>query len=282
MLVSSLQPGSSVRLNVAVGPASGPPLVLLHGVLRNGRDFSPLLPALLPLWQVHAVDHRGHGLSDRSPEQGYRVVDYAADIATYVRRLAGPAVLYGHSLGALVAVAVAAREPERVAAVVLEDPPAPSFLRALPEQYRVLWAGMRRLAGSPAPLAETTRELSAIRVPLADGRLAALGELRDATSLRFSARCLRDVDPAVFAPLLEDRWLDGYDVERLWAGVRCPLLLLRGDERAGGMLGRREAESLVSLASDGTLIDVAGAGHLLHWQATEATVRLCLGFLQSL
>jgi hypothetical protein len=30
------------------------------------------------------------------------------------------------------------------------------------------------------------------------------------------------------------------------------------------------------------LIDVPGAGHLVHWQAAEATARLSLGFLESL
>src|SRR5262245_62100401 len=120
---------NGIRLGVTTGPASGLPLLLLHGVLRAGRDFAPLWPALAPRWQLFAVDQRGHGTSERCPGR-YRVCDYAADALDLVQsHLPGRVVLYGHSLGALVATAVAAGLPDRVAAIVLEDPPAPSFLR---------------------------------------------------------------------------------------------------------------------------------------------------------
>ena len=55
-------------------------------------------------------------------------IDYARDAAAVLRSLREPAVVCGHSLGALVAGVVAAQLPERVRAVVLEDPPAPSVL----------------------------------------------------------------------------------------------------------------------------------------------------------
>src|SRR5437762_336652 len=55
-----------VRLNVASGPDSGPPAVLLHGVARRWQDFLPILPALTLRWHVHAIDFRGHGRSGRA------------------------------------------------------------------------------------------------------------------------------------------------------------------------------------------------------------------------
>ncbi len=275
---------NGVRLAVATGPNNGPPLLLLHGVLRAGRDFAPLWPALLPCWQVLAVDQRGHGGSERCPGR-YRVCDYAADALALFRALEAPGqrVLYGHSLGALVAVAVAAAEPQRTAAVVLEDPPAPSFLADVRHSaWHAIWTQMRALAGSAAPTRDVARALAEVRVPASGWREVRLGDVRDATSLRFSARCLRDVDPDVFAPLLEDRWLEGFDLAAALAGVQCPALILRGDEALGGMLGRAEAEQLAGLMADGTVVDVPGAGHLIHWQASEATARLVLGFLESL
>lgn len=262
-------------LFVASGPDNGPTLLMLHGVLRGWRDFAPLWPALLPRWRVVCVDQRGHGRSGRSSH--YRVRDYADDAVELIDRL-GEVVLYGHSLGALVSAHAAAVRPERVRAVVLEDPPAAAFLRDVRgSSWYGVWQQMRPLAGQAASVQGVARRLAEVRV--AAGRL---GDVRDATSLRFSARCLMDLDPAVFDPLLEGRWLEGFDCERAFAGVRCPALLLRGDEALGGMLARAEATRLAGLMADADAVDVAGVGHLVHWQAAETTARLVLGFLESL
>ena len=101
---------------------SGPVLVLLHGVTRCGADWEPLLPALAEDWTVIALDQRGHGTSPRAGS--YLVTDYVADAVRFVREeTAGPIFIFGHSLGAMVAAAVAAELPDRVGGIILEDPP---------------------------------------------------------------------------------------------------------------------------------------------------------------
>jgi pimeloyl-ACP methyl ester carboxylesterase len=282
MFTQSFRDVGSVMLNVAVGPANGPPLVLLHGVLRGWRDFAPLWPALLPRWQLHGIDLRGHGQSGRCPSN-YRVTDHAGDGIALVRQLPGNVVLFGHSLGALVAAAVAASLPDRVRAIILEDPPSRTFLANVRESaWYSVWTGMQRLAERKGrPTSELACELAELRLPAGGGEVR-LGDIRDPTSLRFSARCLEHVDPGVLTPLLEDRWLEGYDSEKIWRGVRCPTLILRGEEHNGGMLSRADAEELLIWMADGLLVDVPGAGHLIHWQQPATTARLCLGFLESL
>jgi pimeloyl-ACP methyl ester carboxylesterase len=71
------------------------------------------------------LDLRGHGSSGK-PASGYRVRDYADDVLAFVRQ-EGLArfTLAGHSLGALVALLVAAELPERIESLLLEDPPLP-------------------------------------------------------------------------------------------------------------------------------------------------------------
>jgi len=270
-----------VLLNCASGPPSGPPLLLLHGVGRRWQDFLTLTPALAQRWQVHALDLRGHGQSARASQ--YRVIDYAQDVIAYLRTQVGtPAVVYGHSLGALVAAAVAAELPRLVRAVVLEDPPAPALLHNLPQTpFFAQFTGMQALAGTERPVAEVARALADLRLPGPAGTVR-LGDLRDAAALRFVARCLREVDPALYTPLLQGQWLDGYDVPRVFGGIRCPVLLLRADERCGGMLRAEEADELTGLMADCLRIDLAGVGHLLHWQTPDAVLRLTVNFLESL
>src|SRR5437867_3138997 len=104
----------SPALHYAEGPASGPALLLLHGVTRNGRDWENILPELTRHWRVIALDARGHGGSARAAS--YLLTDYIADTVRFVNEIAdsAPLVILGHSLGAMVAAAVAAELPQRV------------------------------------------------------------------------------------------------------------------------------------------------------------------------
>lgn len=269
-------------LHLAVGPAHGPPLLLLHGVSRAASDFAPLWPALTPRWHLWSLDFRGHGRSDRRPRE-YRVIDYVQDAIVVLETLNEPAVIFGHSLGALVAAAAANVMPDRVRAVILEDPPAATLLKNIRQTpFYALFSGMQILAGDSAPVSELARQLAAIPLPGPGGNTIRLGDTRDAASLRFMARCLKNVDPEVYDPIVSGRWLDGYEVEATMRGVKCPALILRGDEAKGGMLNRDEAAQWAAWMCDATLIDVPGVGHLLHWQATETVARMTLGFLESL
>jgi len=269
------------RMHVEVGSGTGHPLLLLHGVGRNGRDFRPLLPWLADrrtaLW-----DHRGHGRSDRATGR-YVVVDYASDVIDWIEHSDFEQLdLYGHSLGALVAMRTAAQLPARVRSVVLEDPPSPAFLADLSSSiYCFAFPLMQQMAASDADVETITARLADVRMgPGADAPRA--GDLRDEASIRFSARCLKSVDPEVFTPLLAGRWFDGYDFEATAAAIACPTLLLHGEVECGGMLPSADARRLGELLSRSTVVPFAGAGHLLHWMRLEETVRSMLAFYESL
>src|ERR1700676_4958361 len=142
MFAEHLLPSDAARLNCAIGPAAGPPLLLLHGITRCWRDFMTLMPMLAPRWHVHALDFRGHGRSSRTPG-AYLLVDYLRDASTILHgHFREPAVVYGHSLGALTAIALAAQAPAAVRALVLEDPPSFHILpRIRDTHFQALFAG---------------------------------------------------------------------------------------------------------------------------------------------
>jgi pimeloyl-ACP methyl ester carboxylesterase len=271
-----------VRLNLARGPEQGPPLLFLHGVLRRWQDFVPLLPAVGYRWQVHALDHRGHGGSQWGGS--YRVAEYVQDTVNLLRGMSGPpVVLYGHSLGAMVACGAAAAAADRVAAVVLEDPPFETLggeIEATP--FHSQFAGMRdALRRSGADLPRLTRELAEVRITTPSGPVR-MGDLRDVTQLRFSASCLVRIDPSVFAPLLAGEWLEGYDADTVLAGVRCPALLLAADGRAGGMMPAELVDRVEHLLPDCHRVDLRGIPHNAHWTDPQGIGKLVIGFLESL
>jgi pimeloyl-ACP methyl ester carboxylesterase len=285
MLTEHILTVGNDSLHYARGPSSGPPMLFLHGVLRCWQDFLPLIAPLTVRWHVHALDFRGHGKSSPRPGR-YRVVDYVEDAAAFLRHGCDePAVVYGHSLGAMVALAVAGGpHAECVRALVLEDPP---FGTVGPGIHNTVFVsqfrGLQQFAGSTQSVAEIARGMAEIRlVSPGTGRVIRFGDVRDAISLRFSARCLRRVDPEVFEPLIAGQWLDGYNLDAILSGIRCPVLLLQGDMAAGGMMADEDAALLESRLPDCARVKLEGVGHLIHWTQIETTLRLLAAYLESL
>jgi pimeloyl-ACP methyl ester carboxylesterase len=105
------------------GRAGKPPLLCLHGLTRNARDFADFAERYSPDWRVLALDFRGRGLSDYDALPArYTPLTYAADVLQLLDHLMiGQAVFVGTSLGGLVTMTVAAMAPQRIAAAILND-----------------------------------------------------------------------------------------------------------------------------------------------------------------
>lgn len=271
-------------LNYAQGPFNGPPLVLFHGVNRGWQDWMMLLPALAARWQVYALDFRGHGKSSRVAGQ-YRVVDYVEDAREFVWKICSqPPVLLGHSLGAMVALAVAAEPALRVRGAILEDPPFDTMGENISHTpFHSLFLGMQQVLESRRGVTDLAHGLAEIEVtgPGTKGPVK-LGQVRDATALRFGAKCLSRIDPEVLQPIVAGEWLRGYDLLELVSQVTCPVLLLQADMDAGGMLMEQNADLIESALADCSRIKLNGVGHLIHWMKTSAMLRMVTGFLESL
>jgi pimeloyl-ACP methyl ester carboxylesterase len=89
------------------------------------------------------------------------------------------------------------------------------------------------------------------------------------------------MDPDVLKPIIAGRWYESYELDTILPRVRCPTLLLQADAAAGGMLSDEDADQIIEGTPDTIRIRFPNVGHLLHWQATEATLRHVQGFLES-
>jgi pimeloyl-ACP methyl ester carboxylesterase len=110
------------RIHYAVEGA-GPLVVLQHGLLSNGESWKKagIVDALSDRFQVACVDSLAHGLSDKPDDPSlYRAGQRAADIVAVLDDLgAERAHLVGYSMGGWMAVAVAARHPQRLASLTV-------------------------------------------------------------------------------------------------------------------------------------------------------------------
>jgi pimeloyl-ACP methyl ester carboxylesterase len=207
-------------------PPGAPVLLCLPGLTRNGRDFARLAQRYSAQgWRVLCPDLRGRGLSDRDPDPSrYRPDRYVADVVTLLDHLELPQVsIVGTSLGGMMGTMLAALQPTRVRALVLND--VGPVLEA---------EGLARIAGyvgrqPPATsLDEAIARTAATQASVfpdftPDDWLQMVAD----THVADEGRWLPDYDPAIAQGLA-----NGSAVPTLWplfdAAKAVPMLLLRG------------------------------------------------------
>jgi pimeloyl-ACP methyl ester carboxylesterase len=110
---------NGVRLAyVELGNPAGEPLLLLHGYTDSSRSWSLVAPYLAD-YRLLIPDQRGHGAAD-APACCYSMSAYADDARLFMDALGiERAAVAGHSMGSMVAIAMAAEYPERVSSIVL-------------------------------------------------------------------------------------------------------------------------------------------------------------------
>lgn len=101
---------------------AGQPLLCLPGLTRNTRDFDFLAPHMTS-HRLIAMDYRGRGQSDFAEDfHSYTVMREAQDVVDLLDHLdLGAVTILGTSRGGLIAMALAAGHPDRVAGVILND-----------------------------------------------------------------------------------------------------------------------------------------------------------------
>jgi pimeloyl-ACP methyl ester carboxylesterase len=204
------------------GPPNGAPVVLLHGVSSRWQPFRPILPALAEKHQVYALDLRGHGRSSHTPG-AYRLADYTRDVRQFfVHHIHAPAAIYGHSLGGLVAINLAAQAPQMVRALILGDPPL--YYNDTPTQDTFWQAAFTELlefmteypdpADMEAWLAQNMPNMSPER-------------------RQERVRSLAGLDADVVRAVISDELMKGISLPALLPQVACTVMLLRGNPKLG-------------------------------------------------
>ncbi len=233
------------------------PVVCLHGLTRNARDFDALAPWIAARGRrVLAVDVRGRGRSDRDPAASYWLPAYADDVRLMAEALGiARAIFLGTSMGGLIMMELAAIAPELIAGAVIND--VGPVLAA---------EGLARI-GSYVGNAPAFEDWDAASAYLERQNATALPHYRAEDWGRMARRMFRDeggrvaadYDPAIAAafgtgPLPADPW------ER-WHGLATdrPLLLLRGG--LSDLLAAGDATRMVTEHKGARLREVPNVGH---------------------
>jgi pimeloyl-ACP methyl ester carboxylesterase len=233
------------------------PVVCLHGLTRNARDFEKVAPWLAARQRrVLAVDVRGRGLSAWDPQADYRLPTYADDVARLMAGLGlARAIFLGTSMGGLITMELAAIRPDLVAAAAINDV-GPVLAEA----------GLMRIASYVGQTPEVRTWSDALAyVRWQNGH--AFPDYKDADWQAMAQRLFRergghvalDYDPDISkpfadAPLMTDPW------DRWNALVEGrPVLLLRGGNT--DLLAEDVADRMVAGHAEAALRLVPDVGH---------------------
>jgi pimeloyl-ACP methyl ester carboxylesterase len=107
------------------GPAGAEtlPVLCMHGLTRNARDFAALAESLAATRRVIVPEMRGRGMSDYAPDSDtYSPITYVQDVEKLLAEQGITRfVVIGTSMGGLMTMLMAAAQPGRMAAVVMND-----------------------------------------------------------------------------------------------------------------------------------------------------------------
>ncbi len=240
-----------------VTDSSRPPaVVLIHHFGGSRSTWAAVMDRLGAGCVCVAADLRGFGGGDGRGAP-LTVEAYADDVIGRCDALGlGRLIIVGHSMGGRVAMAVAAREPARVAGLVLLAPSPPT----------------------PEPMTDGGRaSLAAAR----EDRFAAGRQVSHITGGPLSAdRKAAAVDDVVAAdPAAWRAWVEvgsRQDLSALVRAITCPVTVLSGDRDAAIPTAVVERE-VVARLPQATLVRVPGAGHLLPIEAPDAVVAAIVG-----
>lgn len=112
-----------LTLYARIYESDGPPLLLMHGLTRNSADFEGLVAHLAGQYRLIVPDQRGRGHSDYDPKpEYYNPATYVEDMTALLGGLQIDHLgLIGTSMGGLMAMMMAATEPERYTSLILND-----------------------------------------------------------------------------------------------------------------------------------------------------------------
>ena len=241
------------------GPARLP-VICIHGLTRNARDFEVVAPRIAARGRrVLAVDVRGRGRSERSPDPAsYAVPVYVADVIALARALGiARAVFVGTSMGGLITMGLASASPELIGAAVLND--------IGPE---LAPAGLERIAaGVGQPLDVERWEDAAAVVQRING--AFFPENGPADWMAFARRVFcehdgrlaPDYDPAIASSVRESAAAPAPDLWPFFETLATvhPVLLVRGG--ISDLLSQDTAREMHRRAPSMSLVEAANIGH---------------------
>ena len=268
-----------LKLHYAVwGDGGRPPLVLIHGGRDHSRNWDPVAMALHDRYTIYAPDLRGHGDSGWAIGGMYSIPEFTLDVSTLANRISGPLTIVGHSLGGAIALQYAGTFPDKVTKLVsIEGWGPPAQEHKLAHQRMREWIGHMHDVEQRSPRRYPSIEDATKRMLEANPHLSpqmarhltehGANRNEDGTYTWKFDNYVRMHSPYEF---------NIEDARDIWNQIRCPVLLVRGDE---SWARDPEEDGRASAFHDYRSVLINGAGHWVHHDQLAAFLAVARQFL---
>jgi pimeloyl-ACP methyl ester carboxylesterase len=244
---------------VEMGQPGGQPLVLIHGMTDNSRSWSLIAPFLASSHRLIIPDLRGHGGSGKPDTRMYTVSLHADDIAALMDALnIGKAHVLGHSLGSMVAQALAINYPEKVNKVVLESSALVTF-ESLGKGIYEAAVGFGENPPDDAFMAEWYSNPNPV----------------DQDFLKREMAESQAIPPSAWKAIAKGS--SASDLSNFMDELKAPVLVLWGS--ADGFFGAEAQKALKEAIPQAESVDYDNIGHNIQWEIPERMAKDVLGFL---
>lgn len=251
--------GLRLHYRAYAGPAGKPPILCLHGLTRNARDWEPVVERLAGDWPIFCLDMRGRGESAYSPDpMTYNGLVYAQDIEAFLLdRKIERYISFGTSMGGIITMLMAGTRPERFAGVLLND------IGPVVEE-----AGLDRIRGYVGKGGQFPTWLHAahyLRTGFSDTYPGWaledwLAMAKRLCKLTQSGRIGFDYDMRIAEPLRVAAGDSGIDMWAAFEGLKdTPATVVRGEK--SDILSAATAEEMQRRKPDLEIVEVPNVGH---------------------
>ena len=264
---------NQIELQIQTYEKEGGAIIFLHFGGANLMMWQRAIPYFQDRYRLVMVDMRGHGKSDR-PESGYHIDEMAGDIIGVMKRLKiERAHIVGSSMGAEVGLSLAANYPEKVISLVCDG--------ALSNEFGPYgtWEGSQvefeeHIAGQLEKLRDTVKS----SFPSVDALIAARRKIFEGIGWwneyveaveRYGAF---QTDEGKYTHGMAKEALLGYmqhyyhyNFEDYYRRVRCPLLMLPGEDVLENEREMAAVKGLAALAEGARIEVVSGWEHPYGW-----------------
>jgi len=231
-----------------------PTVLMLHGGGQNRHSWKNTGQVLADTgFHVIALDSRGHGDSDRSPDADYDVETLTADVMAVLDQIGRPVILIGASMGGLTGILVADQAgPERVVRLVLVDV-VPRFEKNGSARIRdFMFSGLHGFGSLEEAADAVAAYLPHRPKPRSPEGLKKNLRLRD-------GRWYWHWDPAFMTKPGDDPELRTENFERAAADLTIPVLLIRG--KLSDVVSPEGVQHFLDTVPNAEFVELSGAGH---------------------
>lgn len=254
------QPRSKFGELAAIKAGAGPGLLLLHGVGLRAEAWGAQIPVLSRKFRVLAPDMPGHGGS--APFEGEPTLEAYTD--RVAEALDGPCLVAGHSMGAMIALDLAARYPSLVQGVAALN----AVYRRSPDAKRAIAERVANMDGATAadPAGPIARWFGGTKTPQSTA----------------CADWLRNADPEGYLAAYRAFAAEDGPADETLRNLQCLALFMTGAQDANSTPEMSEAMAeMAAFGASNILPDAAHMMPMTHGAEVNATIEILFKRTQS-